>query len=97
VNRLRILIAAAAVGLLGYFVAFGSDYGSDTAYARKSTSATTSVKKAGNSNNTKTIVVSSVVVAGNTSKHIGKGQIKTSTGTTIICKPPGGSNGHTCG
>jgi len=95
-NPLRILIAAVVVAALGYIVAFGSDYGAETAYAKKTTAAVTSTKHAGNSPVIKSIVVSSSVVAGNTT-HLGNGQVKTTGATTTVCKPPANpGNNFTC-
>jgi len=94
-DRLRILIAAALVATLGYIVAFGSDYGAETAFARKNTVYSTSTSFAGNSSNVKGVVTSSTVFAGNT-KTQGKGQIKTTGGSTTTCKPTG-NKVHSCG
>jgi hypothetical protein len=93
-NKLRIIVALALTLVLGYFIAFGSDYGAESALARKSTILATSTKYAGNSSNVKSVVVSSTVKAGNGN---GQGEIKTTGATTTTCKPTGGSDGHTCG
>jgi hypothetical protein len=95
VNKLRIIGALALTLVLGYFIAFGSDYGAEGAFARKSTYYATSTKLAGNSTNIKAIVTSSTVLAGNTT-HLGQGQVKTTGATTTACKPTGNSQ-HSCG